>query len=93
MQINVCPFDSGVLLVFLLRAEYRVDSHREELTRRRLADDPAHLPLSSSIHSAASSVLVRVAVAVRVPGGEYRTAAPSPPLFAVAVRVLERRFQ
>ena len=45
----VCPFDSGVLLVFLLRAEYRVDSHREELTRRRLADDPAHLPLSSSL--------------------------------------------
>ena len=44
-------FDSCfvMLLVFLLRAEYRVDSHREELTRRPLADDdPAHLSLSSS---------------------------------------------
>ena len=46
----VIRFDCGMLLVSLLRAEYRaVDSHREELTRRPLADDPAHLSLGSSL--------------------------------------------
>ena len=45
IQFDLCFV---MLLVFLLRAEYRVDSHREELTRRPLADDPAHLSLSSS---------------------------------------------
>ena len=46
IQFDLCCV---MLLVFLLRAEYRVDSHREELTRRPLADDPAHLSLSSSL--------------------------------------------
>ena len=44
----VIQFDLCALWVFLLLAEYRVDSHREELTRRPLADDPSHLSLSSS---------------------------------------------
>ena len=46
IQFDLCCV---VLLVFLLRAEYSVDSHREELTRRPLADEPAHLSLSSSL--------------------------------------------